>query len=112
MQTGIWFRLYDIDIVISKAVLYCSLAAFITAVYVGLVVGVGTLAGGRGRPLRPAEHGRPARRPGRQARDPVRPRAGHHHRRASAHPPPRELRIRGPGMRRRPGPGAGRAGLS
>ena len=86
MQTGIWFRLYDIDIVISKAVLYCSLAAFITAVYVGLVVGVGTLAGGRGRPLRPAEHGRPARRPGRQARDPVRPRAGHHHRRASPHP--------------------------
>src|SRR5215813_5355717 len=40
-------RLYEIDIVISKAVLYGSLAVFITAVYAGLVVGVGTLAGGR-----------------------------------------------------------------
>jgi signal transduction histidine kinase len=45
------YRLYDIDIVISKALQYGSLAVFITAVYVGLVVGVGTLAGGRDRPL-------------------------------------------------------------
>ena len=45
------YRLYDIDIVISKAVLYGSLAVFITAVYAALVVGVGTLAGGRDRPL-------------------------------------------------------------
>jgi signal transduction histidine kinase len=37
--------------VISKAVLYGSLAVFITAVYTALVVGVGTLAGGRDRPL-------------------------------------------------------------
>jgi signal transduction histidine kinase len=41
------YRLYEIDIVISKAVLYGSLAVFITAVYVGLVAGVGTLVGNR-----------------------------------------------------------------
>jgi signal transduction histidine kinase len=41
------YRLYEIDIVISKAVLYGSLAAFITVVYVGLVAGVGTLVGNR-----------------------------------------------------------------
>jgi signal transduction histidine kinase len=45
------YRLYEIDIVISKAILYGSLAVFITAVYAGLVVGVGTLAGGRDSPL-------------------------------------------------------------
>jgi signal transduction histidine kinase len=45
------YRLYEIDIVISKAVLYGSLAAFITAVYVGLVAGVGTLVGDRRSPL-------------------------------------------------------------
>jgi hypothetical protein len=39
------YRLYEIDIVISKAVLFGSLAVFITAVYVALVAGVGTLAG-------------------------------------------------------------------
>jgi signal transduction histidine kinase len=45
------YRLYDIDIVISKAVLYGSLAIFITAVYAALVVGVGTLAGNQRSPL-------------------------------------------------------------
>jgi signal transduction histidine kinase len=39
------YRLYGIDIVISRAVLYGTLAAFITVVYAGLVAGVGTLAG-------------------------------------------------------------------
>jgi signal transduction histidine kinase len=41
------YRLYEIDIVINRAVLYGTLAAFITAVYVGLVAGVGTLVGNR-----------------------------------------------------------------
>ena len=39
------FRLFDIDVVISKAIVYGSLAAFIAIVYVGLVAGVGQLAG-------------------------------------------------------------------
>ena len=45
------YRLYEIDIVISKAVQYGTLAAFITAVYAALVVGVGTLAGNTRSPL-------------------------------------------------------------
>jgi signal transduction histidine kinase len=39
------YRLYDIDVVINKTVVYGSLAAFITAVYVAIVVGIGTLVG-------------------------------------------------------------------
>ncbi len=38
-------RLYDIDVIIKKAVVYGSLAAFITAVYVAIVVVVGTFVG-------------------------------------------------------------------
>jgi signal transduction histidine kinase len=45
------YRLYDIDIVISRAVLYAILAAFITAVYVVLVAGVGAAAGERSSTL-------------------------------------------------------------
>jgi signal transduction histidine kinase len=41
-------RLYDIDVVINKTVVYGLLAAFITAIYVGLVVGIGALVGTRG----------------------------------------------------------------
>jgi signal transduction histidine kinase len=39
------YRLYDIDVVINKTLVYGSLAAFITAVYVAIVVGIGSLVG-------------------------------------------------------------------
>jgi signal transduction histidine kinase len=39
------YRLYDIDVVINKTLVYGSLAAFITAVYVGVVVGIGSIFG-------------------------------------------------------------------
>jgi signal transduction histidine kinase len=42
------YRLYDIDIVINRAVVVAVLGALITAVYVGIVVGVGTLLGRAG----------------------------------------------------------------
>jgi signal transduction histidine kinase len=45
------YRLYDIDVVINRTVLYGLLAAFITAVYVGIVVGIGALVGSRGNLL-------------------------------------------------------------
>ncbi|MGE5460417.1 MAG: histidine kinase [Solirubrobacterales bacterium] len=45
------YRLYEIDVVINKAVVYGMLAVFITLVYVGLVVGIGTLVGDRGSAL-------------------------------------------------------------
>ncbi|HEX9235524.1 MAG TPA: histidine kinase dimerization/phosphoacceptor domain-containing protein, partial [Actinomycetota bacterium] len=45
------YRLYDIDVVINKTVVYGLLAAFITAVYVAIVVGIGALIGqGTSRP--------------------------------------------------------------
>ena len=40
------YRLYDIDVVISKTIAYGSLAAFITAVYVVIVAGIGSLGSG------------------------------------------------------------------
>jgi len=44
------YRLYGIDVVISRTLVYGALAAFITAVYVGIVAGVGTLVGAGGKP--------------------------------------------------------------
>lgn len=41
------YHLFDIDLVLSKTLLYGGLAAFITGVYVVVVVGVGTLLGAR-----------------------------------------------------------------
>jgi signal transduction histidine kinase len=39
------YRLYDIDFVINKTLVYGALAGFITAVYVGVVVGIGSVFG-------------------------------------------------------------------
>lgn len=39
------YRLYDIDVVISRALVYGTLAGFITAIYVSIVVGIGSLIG-------------------------------------------------------------------
>jgi signal transduction histidine kinase len=39
------YRLYDIDLVIKRTLVYGALAAFITAVYVGIVAGVGAMVG-------------------------------------------------------------------
>ncbi|WP_433323350.1 ATP-binding protein [Spirillospora sp. CA-294931] len=39
------YRLYDIDVVIRKTVVYAVLAGFVTLVYLAVVVGIGALAG-------------------------------------------------------------------
>jgi signal transduction histidine kinase len=44
------YRLYDIDVVINKTLVYGSLAVFITGVYVAIVVGIGSLAQRGARP--------------------------------------------------------------
>ncbi|MGH9198360.1 MAG: histidine kinase, partial [Acidimicrobiia bacterium] len=44
------YRLYDIDVVINKTFVYFTLAAFITLIYVGVVVGVGSLIGSGDEP--------------------------------------------------------------
>ncbi|MGH2572683.1 MAG: histidine kinase, partial [Actinomycetota bacterium] len=45
------YRLYDIDIVIRKAVVFGALAAFMTIVYVAIVVGIGALIAGESNAL-------------------------------------------------------------
>jgi signal transduction histidine kinase len=42
------YGLYEIDVIINKTLVYFSLAAVITAIYVGIVVGIGAVIGARG----------------------------------------------------------------
>jgi two-component system NarL family sensor kinase len=44
------YRLYDIDIVINRTLLFGAMAAFITVIYVGIVVGIGHVVGTGGKP--------------------------------------------------------------
>ena len=45
------YRLFDIDVVINRALLFGALAVFITVVYVAIVVGVGALVGSQASPV-------------------------------------------------------------
>ncbi len=44
------YRLYDIDVVISKTVVFGALAGFVTLLYVGIVVGIGSQLGDTSNP--------------------------------------------------------------
>jgi signal transduction histidine kinase len=45
------YRLYDIDVVINRTVVYATLAAIVTLIYVAIVVGIGTAVGSGGSPF-------------------------------------------------------------
>jgi signal transduction histidine kinase len=42
------YGLYEVDVVINKTIVYFTLAAFITSIYVGIVVGIGAIIGSKG----------------------------------------------------------------
>jgi signal transduction histidine kinase len=42
------YGLYEVDVVINKTLVYFSLAAVVTAIYVGIVVGIGAIIGSKG----------------------------------------------------------------
>jgi class 3 adenylate cyclase len=44
------YRLYDIDLLITRTLVYGLLTALVTVVYLAVVVGIGTLIGSRGKP--------------------------------------------------------------
>jgi hypothetical protein len=117
------YRLYDIDVVISKTIVYGSLAAFITLVYVVIVAGIGSLGSGvrAGRvaagpgPVDPGDRGGGGGLPagqgaGAAAGQPAGVRqAGHPLRGAQRvhRPDGRDLRHRGRPAADGPGPGRG-----
>jgi signal transduction histidine kinase len=45
------YRLYEIDVIINRAVVYGLVSAGLTAVYAGIVLGIGALAGRQGSPV-------------------------------------------------------------
>ena len=45
------YRLYEIDIIVNRTVVYGLVSAGLTAVYAGIVLGIGALAGQQGSPL-------------------------------------------------------------
>ena len=53
------YRLYDIDLLITRTVVYGLLTALVTVVYLAIVVGVGTLVGSRGVRICSCQSSRP-----------------------------------------------------
>jgi hypothetical protein len=78
------YRLYDIDVALNRGLLYAGLAAVLGAIYLAVVVGIGTLVGGQGGALRGVVAGRARAPPGEPlarcrsaGRPDPRPAAGH-----------------------------------